>query len=185
LQKDNTELLRLRNEVGQLRRERDAQKQRAGQPPAGGGQSASHPGRYISKEQLAFAGYATPEAALESTTWAMMRGTWDQAIAGFNRGMAKEVSQDPGSRQQFEARRDEVAAAFKGMQIVARKTLDGDQVELKVKMDADPLPNGQWDLPSFMIQPMVKVGDEWKVSGSTRNWQPSWDNDGQIQTLAQ
>ncbi|MGA2660183.1 MAG: sigma-70 family RNA polymerase sigma factor [Verrucomicrobiota bacterium] len=50
MQKDNAELLRLRNEVGQLRRERDALKQRAGQPAAGAGQSASRRGQYVSKE---------------------------------------------------------------------------------------------------------------------------------------
>ncbi len=78
LQKDNTELPRLRNEVGQLRRDRDAAKQRSKQPAtpsAGSGQSAANPGRYISKDQLASVGYATPEAALELMTWAMMNGT--------------------------------------------------------------------------------------------------------------
>jgi hypothetical protein len=78
-----------------------------------------------------------------------------------------------------------MAAAFKGMQIVARKTLDGDRVELKVKLDADPLPNSQVNPPTFMAQPMVKVGNEWKLGGSTRPCQPDWDNDGEIQTFAQ
>jgi hypothetical protein len=185
LQKDRAELLRLRNEVGQLRRERDALKQRLGQPAAGAGQSASEPGSYITKEQLAFVGYATPEAALESTTWAMFKGTYEQVLAGFNAEMAKEISQDATSRQQFETQRDTTAAAFKGIQILARKTLDGDQVELKVKLDADPLPNGQEELPPVMIQPMVKAGNQWKVGGSTRGYQPEWDNDGQIQSFAQ
>jgi RNA polymerase sigma factor (sigma-70 family) len=185
LRKDSSELMRLRNEVGQLRRERDALMQRAGQAAAGAGQSAGNPGRYISKEQLAFAGYSTPEAALESTMWAMMKGTWAQVIAGFNPEMAEEVSQDPGSREQFEKQKDAMVAGFRGMQILARKTLDGDRVELKVKMDADFLPNSQTDAPPVMIQPMAEVGGEWKASGSSQDWQPSWDNDGQIQSFAQ
>ena len=69
LQKDRTELLRLRNEVGQLRREREAARQRASQQ-ADAQRSAANAGRYVSKDQLIFAGYATPEAALESMTWA-------------------------------------------------------------------------------------------------------------------
>jgi hypothetical protein len=184
LQKDNTELLRLRNEVGQLRRERDAQKQRAGQPPAGGGQSASHPGRYISKEQLAFAGYATPEAALESMVWAVAKGTYDQVTASIDPEVLKDESRALPKREDFK-RQQERTAVFKGMQIVGRKTLDGDRVELKVKVDGEPLPNSSVDRSAYVIEPMVKVGNEWKSSFMERCWQPDWDNDGQIQSFAQ
>ncbi len=34
-----------------------------------------------------------------------------------------------------------------------------------------------------MIQPMVKVGNEWKLGGSTRGYEADWEKDGQIQTL--
>ena len=74
---------------------------------------------------------------------------------------------------------------FKGLQIVARKTLDGDRVELKVKMDGDPPMSGVEDRPPFMIQTMVNVGNEWRVGGVVRDYQPEWDNDGQIQPFAQ
>ena len=67
------------------------------------------------------------------------------------------------------------------MQIVARKTLGEDKVELKVKMDADPLPDSKADMPPFLIQPMVKVGNEWKLGGSTRGYQPEWDDGTQRQ----
>ncbi len=181
LQKDNAELLQLRNEVGQLRRERDALKQRASQPAAGAGQSASNPGRYVSKEQLAFAGYATPEAALESMTWAVMKGAYDQFLAGLAPGLLKDGSQQ--TREQFGADRQDKEAVFKGMQIVARKALDEDRVELKVKIDADL--GGQGIAPPIVIVRAVKVGNEWKMDDLGRTYQPEWDKTGQIQSFAQ
>jgi outer membrane murein-binding lipoprotein Lpp len=187
LQVDRAELKRLREETTQLRRERDALRLRVPQPtpPVAAGKPLAKPEGYILREQLAFAGYATPEAALESTTWAMMKGTYDQALAGLESEEMKREVQDSVSREQFETQRDTLAAALKGMQIVARKTLDGDRVELKFKMDSDPLPNNQGDQPPLVIQPMLKVGDDWKLGGSTRPFEPEWDNDGQIQSLAQ
>jgi len=40
---------------------------------------AQHTGHYVSVNELAFAGYATPEAALETCKWALMKGTLEQA----------------------------------------------------------------------------------------------------------
>jgi hypothetical protein len=179
LRKDNAELLQLRNEVTQLRRERDARKQQASQatPPAErAGQSASEAGPYISKEQLAFVGYATPDAAVESMTWAMMKGTYEQSRAALGPELLKHEDEDAKAREQFETGRKAMAPLFKGLQIVARKTLGEDRVELKLKMDADPLPDSKADMPPFFIQPMVKVGNEWKLGGSTRGYQPEWDD---------
>lgn len=185
LQKGSADLLRLRNEVSQLRRERDAKKQPANQssPPAAPiVSSASEPGRYIAKDQLALVGYATPDAALESMTWAMMNGNYEQTIASLGPELLKHHESDEAKdREQFEAGRKTMAPLFKGLQIVARKTLGEDRVELKIKMDADPMPNSKADMPPFMIQPMVKVGNEWKLGGSTRGYQPNWDDGTQTQ----
>jgi hypothetical protein len=185
LQKGSAELLRLRNEVSLLRRERDAQKQRASQllPPAAlAVPSATELGRYISKEQLAFVGYATPDAALESTTWAMMNGTYEQTIACLGPEFLKDHERDEAKdREQFEAGRAKMAPLFRGIQVVARKTLAEDRVELKIKMDAGPMPGSKADMPPFLIQPMVKVGTDWKLGGSTRGYQPEWDSSAQTQ----
>src|SRR5208283_2823556 len=127
----------------------------------------------------------TPEAALVSTTWAMMNGTYEQAFASLGPELQQGEPTDDKSREEFDAGRKARAPLFKGMQIVSRKSLSDDKVELKVKMDADPAPNGQPSTPPVVIQPMVKVGDEWKLGGSTRGYEPAWDLDGQIQALAQ
>lgn len=184
LQKDNAELLRLRNEVGQLRQEHDAAQQRANQH-ADAERSAANPGRYVSKDQLIFAGYATPESALESMTWALMKGSYDQFNASIDPTILADQSRVKPSREDFERQKEIYAAAFKGMQIVARKSLAGGRVKLKVKMDFDSPTSRIEDPASFMIETMVKVGDEWKSRFLPRSWQPEWDQDGQVQLLAQ
>jgi len=176
-------LLRLRNEVGQLRQ---AAKQRASEraaPPAGTGQAAANPGRYISKDQLAFADYATPEAALQSMAWAMVKGTFEQTVAALKSEEQPDELSSGKEREEFETNRKIMEPFFKGLQIVARKTLAEDRVELKYKMDSDPIPNNNVEMPRVVIQPFVKIGTEWKVGGSTRAYQDNWDQDGQIQPL--
>lgn len=143
-----------------------------------------HPGQYLSVNEFAFAGYATPEAALETLHWAMVKGTLEQANDTLAPDMRpKSVTQS--DRDHFETMRARLAPGVKGFQIVAKKILARDKVELKTRDDynleamkklAAPLP------PEYMIQPMVKINGEWKLGGSTREWTPNWDTTGQIQT---
>jgi hypothetical protein len=186
IQRDSVELLRLRNEVAQLRRERDAQKEnpRDLTPPSRDTvQNDSEPGPYISKEQLAFVGYATPEVALQSMIWAMLKGTYEQANAALGPEMLKHELEDENGREHFEAGRKALGPLFKGMQILARRTLSEDRVELNLKMDADSPPDSQEDMPPFLIQPMVKVGSEWKLGGSTRGgYLPDWEDGAEGKT---
>jgi RNA polymerase sigma factor (sigma-70 family) len=182
---DNSELLRLRNEVTQLRRERDAAKRGvAATPTPASPTPPASPGRYITKDQLAFAGYATPEASLQSMTWAMLNGSYEQSIAALAPEMQQQELNDPKNREQFESGQKMMAPLFKGMQVLARKKVAEDRVELKVKLDAGPLPNSDQKAPEFSIQPMVKIGNEWKLGGSTRSYDAQWDQDDQAEPLA-
>lgn len=187
LQKNQAELLRLRGEVGLMRRQLESQKAQARSQPAiqrETSRTVSHPpGTYVSKDQLTFAGYATPETALETITWTIMNGTYDQANEGLSPAMLAGELNDKQGREQFESGQMKMEQLFKGMQIVAKKLLTDDKVELKVRLDADPVPGQQHDMPPFMIQPMVKIGDAWKIGGSTRGHEESWEEDGQIQTF--
>jgi RNA polymerase sigma factor (sigma-70 family) len=187
LRKDASEVVRLRGEVASLRRRSDeAKRNTATQPvPANNANQAANIGAgvYITKDQLAFVGYATPEAALKSITWAMMTGTYDQVIEGLSPENRAEELKDSKGRAGFEANQKVMAPLFKGMQIMAQKVMAEDRVELKIKQDMDPLPNSQTQMPPFMVQPMVKIGDAWRLGGSTRGWTESWEKDGQIQTF--
>ena len=66
---------------------------------------------------------------------------------------------------------------------VAKKLLSDEKVELKVRMDADPLPGAAKERLEFSFQPQVKIGTEWKLGGSTRMYQDDWEREGQIQTV--
>jgi hypothetical protein len=144
------------------------------------------PGQYISVSQLAFAGYATPEAALETCRWAIMKGTLEQANDTLAPDMRpKSITQK--DRDRFEAMRARRSPAVKGFQIVAKKILTDDKVELKVRDDYNPEIMKKLAAnppPEYMVQPMVKIGDEWKLGGSTREWTASWEKTGQIQTYS-
>ena len=188
LQKDAGELLRLRNEVSQLRQQIAAAKSAAQAPvtqPAVSPPAASG-GAYISKDQLANVGYATPEAALQTITWLMMHGTLDQVRQGLGIDLAKEP--DGETPESFAQKQKMMAPLFKGMQFVAKKVVSDDRVELKVKMDADPAP-GRPDSapPEFVLQPMVRENNEWKLGGSTMGYDASqwrkWDGDGRVQAI--
>ena len=177
LQGEHLELTRLREEIVPLRAERDALKQRLAQVPAAAPvpKVSAKPGFYRTKGQLAFAGYTTPQAALESMTWAMLNGDYDQSVASLGPELQAEELAKPKGREEFEARRKVMAPLFKGMQILATKTFADDAVELKVKVDADPAPDAGVEVPRLLIQPMVKVGNEWKLGNAERAYEQGWD----------
>lgn len=188
LRKDASEVVCLRGEVVALRRQVNEAKRIATTQPAqsvNASQMANNSaGAYVAKDQLVFAGYATPEAALKSTTWAMIAGTYDQVIEGMSPELQAQELKDSKGREEFVASQRIMAPLFKGMQVVARKALADDKVELKVKMDTDPIPNSRVLMPPFLIQPMVRIGEEWRLNGSTREWKENWDRDGEIESVA-
>ena len=189
LRSDQHDVLRLRNEVGQLRGQLEVEKQRAARQHESASKVEHSPdvgqGEYIPKDQLANLGYATPETALETITWAMMNGTYDQVIQGLSPELLANELKDTNAPAQFAAHQQVAAPLFKGFQVVAKKFLTNNMVELKCKMDADPLPGQTVQTPEFLIQPMVNVNNEWKLGGSTHDYQPSWDLGGQVQILGQ
>ena len=179
--KDNiTELPKLRGDVTQLRQQLETQKRQADRPLG-----------YIAKEKIAFAGRATPEAALETITWAHLNGTYDQFIEALSSEMLEQEELKGTKRREiFETNKTKFAPFFNGVQILAKKVLTDDRVELKYKNDLDPAVNQLLDmpkngpLPQFIVQAMVKVGNDWKMDGLPRLNEESWDDVGQIEKFA-
>ena len=149
--------------------------------PAGNGA-----GQYLDRKQLAFAGYATPEATLQSMFWAANSGDGDQLFACFSPEDQAAIGKEPNGRKNFDAgvKKNAQAQSIKGLQITARKVLADDQVEFKFKLDfASPPNNGERD-KGFAICPFVKIGGEWKLRGKTKNYTPDWDNGSQPEPAA-
>lgn len=93
---------------------------------------------------------------------------------------------EPTGPEQFEEQKARIAPLFKGMQVVARKALADDKVELKYKQDWDAaMAQLNPRMPEFFVQPMAKVGGARRISGSTRGYQPEWDSDARVQTFIQ
>lgn len=138
------------------------------------------PGSYITKKQLANVGYSTPEAGLETATWAMMSANYDKMIESFAPEMQTQMKKNPNSRQQFESAMKSGAPSFRGLQIMAKKTIADDKVDLKVWMEATSANSPD---NKYRLQVMAKIGNEWKVGGGTRSYQASWDNGSNVVTF--
>ena len=148
------------------------------------GPAANAAGRYLATKQMAFAGRATPEATLQTIAWAAINGDGDKAFACFSPEMQADISNKPNERRKFNANIKNQGQLIKGLQITAWKMLADDKVELKFKLDtAAPPPNGK-PIPGFRIQPMVKIGGEWKLDGSTKEYTPDWDDGSQPEPTA-
>ncbi len=187
LRKGISDLPRLRNEVTQLRQELAAEKQRvvAAQPAAAAKATppAAHPtpiapGQYIARDQLTFAGFATPEATLQSFMWNMtINGDYEQLLSTLTpEGRAKKIA-DPDDREEFKDAHKSRGPQFAGMQLLARKTVSDDRVELKWKMDSQP--NSGWK-GGTTIQAFVKTGEEWKILDDDVN-DRGWGKSGNVQ----
>jgi hypothetical protein len=143
-----------------------------------------NPGVYINKDQLAFGGYRTPEAAIQSMTYAMMKGTYNMVTNAMASDLLESLTQDPAFRKEFEEQQQLLSPLFKGLQVMARKTLEDESVELKLKMESDPAAGGE-DIPNgLLIQRLVKLGQQWRVTGSAFPYDPSWDTEGTIKNYA-
>jgi hypothetical protein len=136
-------------------------------------------GHYLSRKQVTFTGCATPEATLQSIVWAAIKGDSDKAFACLSPEAQADMNNKPNGRRKFNADIKRNGQQLNGLQIIARKTLAADKVELKFKLDAaDPSNNGE-HIPVFLIAPFVKIGGEWKLGGPDKEYTPDWDDGSQ------
>jgi hypothetical protein len=148
------------------------------------GTGGNGPGRYLAKKQLAFAGCTMPEATLQSIAWAAINGECDKAFACFSPEMQADINNKPGGRRKFDADIRRNGQQIQGLQITARKMLADDKAELKIKLVIIPPPVDNKPVSDYFVQPLVKIGVEWKLSGSTRKYTPDWDEGSQSEPAA-
>jgi hypothetical protein len=125
-------------------------------------------GQLIGRAQLVDAGDATPEAAWVSRYWARAQGDYDAVIAATQPKMVNVAKAWMGDRATFRERSRAEFASFKGIQILARKNIARDRVELKYRFAFGKRRETK-------TVEMVKMKGAWK-SGETRAWDPRWDN---------
>jgi hypothetical protein len=123
-------------------------------------------GQSFGLAQLVDAGNTTPEAAWESRYWARAKGDYNAVIAGTDPQAVDAAKAWMGDRATFRARSQEEFASLKGFQILARKDLADDIVELKYQF------RFQDHLETKIVE-MVKVNGVWRcrqTSGYSANW---------------
>ena len=128
-------------------------------------------GQLIGLAQLVDAGDATPEAAWVSRYWARAQGDYDAVIAATQPKAVDAAKAWMGDKATFAAGSKEEFASFKGIQILARKNLATDRVELKYQFAFG-------ERQETKTVEMVKIEGAWK-SGQTRTWDASWDDGSQ------
>ncbi|HZQ46395.1 MAG TPA: sigma-70 family RNA polymerase sigma factor [Verrucomicrobiae bacterium] len=164
--KELSELLRLRSEVGRLRRENkdlekmQAENQRLHSLPASANAAPKAQNASVNddlpKASLAFAGYADPESALQSTFWAINQGEAktfrDSLASGSDMSKAAEGKTDDEFVAKVKSEFDKVTA-FK---ILDKQVLSDDEVNLTVFAAG---------INQTAIFKMKRVGGQWKFAG--------------------
>jgi len=164
------ELLRLRGEVGSLRRQTndlaklqaDNQRLRTAAsktipPPANAQDKATH--EYIQKESWAFLGFADPESAFQSTLWAMNKGdakAFLTALSPDGENFKRVADRDENELAAENKKEMEKVTAYK---ILDKEAVSDNEVILTVYAQ------GENALTRFRLQ---RMGDDWKVAGPVK-----------------
>lgn len=179
--RNSNELLKVRGEVGRLQRElasKDRQGSQQSDAPKSIGVKGPPPGTLITKDKISFAGYATPESAWESWLWAEYFGNYEQTLEGMTPEHRAQVLRNSNDRDTLGNFQNTAGSNFNWMQVIAKKVLADDVVELKVRALVG-------DRDESSIRQMRKVDGEWKYTGGSYPHETAWDSNGQIQTFVQ
>jgi hypothetical protein len=162
-----SELLSLRNEVGRLRAQRaELEKLRAANQQLTEELKSGHftPRRLadmdgsVPRDKWTFAGFATPEAAIQSLFAGLVTGDPEQLIPCMAPQAAvdlrKQLANDPEKvRKEFAEEFGKLGQAS-GFRITGSRNLGDNKLELKVQVAADG---------ESMPLPLIRIGDEWKI----------------------
>lgn len=168
-EEEHIELLRLRNQAAQLRTATNELQQlraqvsqlRASRQTTGasGAADADAAGEVVSREAWSFAGYATPEAALQSILFATTQGDHNAFVASLSPEEAQRVSEQSEGKtpEQLSEKCRRQTEKVTSYHIIDRDEVSADEIVLVVYMAGE-------DKKVLPMQ-MRKVGQEWKFAG--------------------
>ena len=166
---NHSELLRLRGEVALHRQQlkdlknslADQNRQQVGNT---NDQANTAPLKIIPKESWAFAGYTTPEAALQSVAWAMNRGDVKSFLTSFTPEARQIVEQKLNSNSEVELAgniRAEVSA-IEALRLDRKQNSANGEVSFILHSKQQD--NGATTMKDDMILRFKNVGGEWKLN---------------------
>jgi hypothetical protein len=161
----SNELQRLQTQVQQLQAAN--QQMRAAPAPAAADPKAPAATGAISRESWAFAGYATPEAALQSAIFAMSQGDYSTFLASMTPEEAARMQKsfEGKTPEQISEEGKRETAKATTLQVLNKQELAPDRVVLSVYV------GGEERMQRVIMQ---KVGEEWRWAGNaSRRQQPS------------
>jgi hypothetical protein len=167
------ELLRLRGEVGVLRGQskeletlRNQSRQTSTSLESSLKAQSAAPAEavanadYWPRDSWAFAGYATPDAALQSSFWAANKGDVKTFLGGIEGEILQQVQSDAGGKSQDEMSAKTIAevASLKSVRILNREA----RAEDAVVLTAEFVEEAGTQTNKLL---MKKFGNDWKLSG--------------------
>jgi hypothetical protein len=167
LREQTAEVLRLRNQLTQAHQqlaaaEANNQRPRTERPEESAG--------YVTKDQLRFSGFDTPEGAFQSLNWAAANGDYTNWLAALSPAARQEELTNSRSFEEFQ----HSSGRTTGIEVLATKPIGSDRVELKVRLDTE-------NTVSVLIFPMVAVGNQWRLGEDIHSYSQAWDNPGGAQ----
>jgi len=166
LREATKDIYKLRNEAAQLQKEKQTaaqlraenQQLRSTQTSSAVQPQSAHDDNSIAKENWAFAGYATPEAALQSVAWAMREGDPKTMLSAVTDDEKARMGKEWANKSEAEISADNNKGMSKitGFRILEKKIISDDEVVLSVYAE------GKGDMTKFSIK---RIGNEWKFGG--------------------
>lgn len=135
---------------------------------------------FITLDKLKFVGFATPEATVESAKWMSMNSNFE-AIQ--NTCVPEARTNNQMSAEYFERSKDYIRRNFGGFQILDKKTVGTNMVEMKISnVELKGENSGLKRATNFCIVTLIRIGAEWKFAKDTRKYDAAWDNKGDAGT---
>ena len=137
----NRDLPKLRNDVFQLRKQvselaalrSENERLRRGQASSPTVALGAPTHSTVPLEQLQFAGFATPEATLQTFHWAMKHGDYAMFLRCHEPGLAGGGASALPSNEDFQRFPAQVTQRYKAIRIVAKKIISGERIHLGVQ----------------------------------------------------
>jgi RNA polymerase sigma factor (sigma-70 family) len=167
------ELVRLRGEIGNLRSKakevemlrEENRRIRSAQASGQNFDDANRPKpgaqQIIDKASWAFVGYATPEDAFQSATWAMTRGDLKTLLNSATPEAQKQMIKDWEGKSENELVEQNVNGMTNvtGYRVLGKIAVSENEVNLLIHTEGEDL------TPTFIMQ---KVGNEWKIANRVK-----------------
>ena len=173
---EQSELLRRRGEVGTLRNQQktvaklevENQQLRAARNAAVASQSEPEPATqdYYPRASLAFAGYADPEAAFQTTVWAITAGDIKTALGSYTPELQAQMQKallEGRSESEILAQFNKEMNGVTGFRILKREAISDEEAGLTVYTE------GKDSVKTVVLK---RSGNEWKIAGERPTTSP-------------